>query len=66
MADGPPTHPPVALDRVQTALASLPGDRWVRTRQTVVLADSQVEPDLTAVRANPEGYLTHYPADKPE
>jgi Uma2 family endonuclease len=50
------------MDRVNTALASLPGDWWVRTRQPVVLAESQVEPDVTVVRANPQGYETHYPA----
>jgi Uma2 family endonuclease len=50
------------IDRVKTALASLPGDWWVRVRQPVVLAESQVEPDLAVVRANPRGYETLYPA----
>src|SRR4029079_11241024 len=52
----------VAIDRVKAVLASLPGDRWVRTQRTVVLAGSQMETDFGVLRANPQAYSTHYPA----
>jgi Uma2 family endonuclease len=58
-----PAHT-AALERVQSVLASLPGEWWARTQQTVVLSDSQVEPDFAVVRANPEGYLPRYPAGR--
>jgi len=60
--EGPPDV--IALDRVRTALASLPGNWWVRTQQTVVLAESQVEPDFVVCQAHPQAYLTHYPAGR--
>jgi Uma2 family endonuclease len=50
------------LDLVKAVLPGLLPPGWlVRMQQTVVLADSQPEPDFSIVRGTPWSYLTRHP-----
>lgn len=60
-----PRNPPHdgTIDLVKAALpAPLPSGWMLRIQQTVVLSDSQPEPDFALVRGNPRSYLSRHPA----
>jgi Uma2 family endonuclease len=60
MAKNPPHDG--TLDIIKAALGPLLPSGWLlRVQQTVVLADSQPEPDFAIVRGNPRSYLTRHP-----
>jgi Uma2 family endonuclease len=59
-----PRNPPHdgTVDLVKAALfPSLPAGWLLRIQQTVVLSDSQPEPDFAIVRGNARSYLTRHP-----
>jgi Uma2 family endonuclease len=59
-----PKNPPHdgTIDLVKAALPSCLAAGWLlRVQQTIVLSDSQPEPDFAAVRGNPRTYLTRHP-----
>jgi Uma2 family endonuclease len=59
-----PKNPPHdgTLDLIAAALRGLVPDGWLlRVQQTVVLADSQPEPDVALVRGTPRSYLARHP-----
>lgn len=58
-----PENPPHdgTIDLVKAALANLPSGWFLRVQQTVVLTDSQPEPDFSVVRGNPRSFLTRHP-----
>ncbi|MBO0699411.1 MAG: Uma2 family endonuclease, partial [Zavarzinella sp.] len=58
-----PENPPHdgTIDLVKAALAHLPAGWMLRVQQTVVLTDSQPEPDFSVVRGNPRSFLTRHP-----
>jgi Uma2 family endonuclease len=58
-----PKNPPHegTIDLVKAALSGLPAGWLVRIQQTIVLADSQPEPDFAVVRGNPRSYLGRHP-----
>jgi Uma2 family endonuclease len=59
-----PKNPPCdgTIDLVHAALAGMLPPGWLlRVQQTVVLSDSQPEPDFTIVRGTPRSYLTRHP-----
>jgi Uma2 family endonuclease len=59
-----PKNPPHegTLDLVNSALPPcLPAGWFLRIQQTVVLSDSQPEPDASVVRGNARSYLTRHP-----
>src|SRR5262245_15657765 len=50
------------IDLVKAALPSrLPAGWFLRVQQTVVLSDSQPEPDFAVVRGNARSYLQRHP-----
>ena len=49
------------IDLVKAAFAHLPVGRLLRVQQTLVLTDSQPEPDFSVVRGGPRSYLTQQP-----
>jgi Uma2 family endonuclease len=50
------------IDLLQAALPPVIPAGWLlRIQQTVVLSDSQPEPDFTVVRGSPRSYLTRHP-----
>lgn len=50
------------LDLVKAALPVVMPVNWLlRIQQTIVLSDSQPEPDCSVVRGNPRTYLTRHP-----
>ncbi len=50
------------IDLVKAALfPRLPGDWFLRIQQTLVLSDSQPEPDFAIVRGTPRSFLTRHP-----
>jgi Uma2 family endonuclease len=50
------------LDLLKAALpAAIPAGWLLRIQQTVVLSDSQPEPDFAVVRGTPRSYLSHHP-----
>ncbi len=60
-----PRNPPHdgTIDLLQAALAGRIPPGWlVRVQQTLVLADSQPEPDVALVRGTPRSYLARHPA----
>jgi len=60
-----PKNPPHdgTIDLVKAALPSAIPTGWLlRIQQTIVLTDSQPEPDFAIVRGNPRTYLTRHPA----
>ena len=59
MAKNPPHDG--TIDLVKAALAHLPGGWMLRVQQTVVLTDSQPEPDFSAVRGNPRSFVARHP-----
>jgi Uma2 family endonuclease len=51
------------IDLVKASLgARIPSGWLLRVQQTVVLTDSQPEPDFAIVRGNPRSYLTRHPS----
>jgi Uma2 family endonuclease len=58
-----PKNPPHGgtVDLVKAALGSLPSGWLLRVQQTVVLADSQPEPDFAVVRGNARSFLKRHP-----
>jgi Uma2 family endonuclease len=59
-----PRNPPHdgTIDLVKAALPGLIPSGWLlRIQQTVVLSDSQPEPDFAVVRGNPRTYLARHP-----
>jgi Uma2 family endonuclease len=59
-----PRNPPHdgTIDLVRAALPpSIPSGWLLRVQQTVVLADSQPEPDFAIVRGGPRSYLARHP-----
>jgi Uma2 family endonuclease len=59
-----PRNPPHdgAIDLAKAALPGhIPSGWLLRIQQTLVLSDSQPEPDLAVVRGNPRTYLTRHP-----
>jgi Uma2 family endonuclease len=59
-----PHNPPHdgTIDLIKAAIGSkLPGGWLLRVQQTIVLPDSQPEPDLSIVRGHPRSYLTRHP-----
>src|SRR5262249_11162517 len=60
-----PKNPPHdgTLDLVNSAIRLRTPSEWqLRIKQTVVLADSQPEPDFALVRGAPRSFLTRHPA----
>lgn len=49
------------IDLVKAAFAHLPVGWLLRVQQTLVLTDSQPEPDFSVVRGGPRSYLTYQP-----
>jgi Uma2 family endonuclease len=58
-----PKNPPHdgTIDLVKAALATLPTGWMLRVQQTVVLADSQPEPDFAVVRGSPRSFVARHP-----
>lgn len=58
-----PKNPPHdgTIDLVKAAVTSLPAGWLLRVQQTVVLSDSQPEPDFAIVRGNPRSFITRHP-----
>src|SRR4249920_1015536 len=59
-----PRNPPHdgTIDLLKAALPGQPPPGWLlRIQQTIVLTDSQPEPDFAFVRGNPRSYLTRHP-----
>jgi Uma2 family endonuclease len=59
-----PRNPPHdgTIDLLKAALPGrIPGGWLLRIQQTVVLSDSQPEPDFSVVRGGPRTYLTRHP-----
>jgi Uma2 family endonuclease len=59
-----PKNPPHdgTLDLVKAAIPPRTPSGWLpRIQQTIVLSDSQPEPDFALVRGNPRSYLTRHP-----
>jgi Uma2 family endonuclease len=59
-----PRNPPHdgTIDLLKAALpAAIPSGWPLRVQQTVVLSDSQPEPDFAVVRGSPRSYLTRHP-----
>jgi Uma2 family endonuclease len=59
-----PKNPPHdgTIDLVKAALPPFIPSGWLlRIQQTIVLSDSQPEPDFAVVRGNPRTYLTRHP-----
>jgi Uma2 family endonuclease len=59
-----PRNPPHdgTIDLIKAALPPLIPSGWLlRIQQTVVLSDSQPEPDFAIVRGTPRTYLAHHP-----
>jgi len=58
-----PKNPPHegTVDLVKAALARLPNGWLLRVQQTVVLPDSQPEPDFSVFRGNPRNYVGRHP-----
>ena len=50
------------IDVIKDALRVLPSGWFLRSQQTLALADSRPEPDLAIVRGNSRTYLTRHPA----
>jgi len=59
MAKNPPHDG--TIDLVKEALAKLPAGWMLRVQQTVVLADSQPEPDFAVVRGNTRSFVARHP-----
>jgi Uma2 family endonuclease len=59
MAKNPPHDG--TIDLVKEALAKLPTGWMLRVQQTVVLTDSQPEPDFAVVRGNARSFLARHP-----
>jgi Uma2 family endonuclease len=59
MAKNPPHDG--TIDLVKAALATLPPGWMLRVQQTVVLSDSQPEPDFSVVRGNPRSFVAQHP-----
>ena len=58
-----PRNPPHdgTIDLVKAALANLPAGWLLRVQQTVVLSDSQPEPDFSVVRGGPRSFVARHP-----
>ena len=58
-----PKNPPHegTLDLVKAAFANLPAGWLLRVQQTVVLSDSQPEPDFAIVRGGPRSFVSRHP-----
>ena len=58
-----PKNPPHdgTIDLVKAAFSRLPAGWLLRVQQTVVLSDSQPEPDFAVVRGNPRSFLSRHP-----
>jgi Uma2 family endonuclease len=59
-----PENPPHdgTIDLIKAALPALLPPGWLlRVQQTIVLTDSQPEPDFAIVRGTPRSYLTRHP-----
>jgi Uma2 family endonuclease len=59
MAKNPPHDG--TIDLVKAALANLPAGWMLRVQQTVVLTDSQPEPDFSVVRGGPRSFVARHP-----
>jgi Uma2 family endonuclease len=59
MAKNPPHDG--TIDLVKAAMATLPPGWMLRVQQTVVLSDSQPEPDFSVVRGNPRSFVAQHP-----